>query len=81
MADQKQFEDALSRVVHPDYGKNIVELGLITDLAVANGSVAFQLQNTVANTERGKLAPGGGHRRRAGGRPTSPGGCVDHQSS
>ncbi|MCY4534250.1 MAG: Mrp/NBP35 family ATP-binding protein [Bryobacterales bacterium] len=52
MADQKQFEDALSRVVHPDYGKNIVELGLITDLAVANGSVAFQLQNTVANTER-----------------------------
>ena len=52
MADQKQFEEALSGVVHPDYGKNIVELGLITDFAAANGSVAFKLQNTVADGDR-----------------------------
>ncbi len=52
MADPKQFEDALRGVLHPDYGKNIVDLGLVRDFSAANGSVSFKLQNTVPGSDR-----------------------------
>ena len=51
MAERKQFEDALSAILHPRHGKNIVELGLVTDFAAENGSVAFKLQNTLSDGE------------------------------
>lgn len=47
MADQERVQTALRTVVHPDYGKNIVELGLVQDLSVNGGEVRFKLQNTV----------------------------------
>ena len=51
MADQKRIQDVLRKVDHPDYGRSIVELGLVHDLSVNGGSVAFKMQSTV---------PGGG---------------------
>ena len=51
MADTKRIEAALRGVMHPDYGRSIVELGLVRDLAVNDGSVTFKVQGSV---------PGGG---------------------
>ena len=54
MADQKRVETALRAVVHPDYGKNIVELGLVQDLSVNGGLVSFKLQSAVSDRARGE---------------------------
>ena len=51
MADQQQIQETLNRVVHPDYGKSIIELGLLQDFSVKHGTVKFRIQSTV---------PGGG---------------------
>ena len=51
MADQQRIRDALRQVIHPDYGRNIVDLGLVRDLSANSGSVNFKIQSTV---------PGGG---------------------
>ena len=51
MADPQQVRDALRGVTHPDYGRSIVELGLVQDLVAGDGTVTFKLQGTV---------PGGG---------------------
>lgn len=51
MAEQQAIQDALRGVVHPDYDRNIVELGLVRDLSSNDGAVNFKIQNTV---------PGGG---------------------
>jgi ATP-binding protein involved in chromosome partitioning len=51
MADQERIQNALRGVIHPDYGKNIVDLGLVRDFSANGGSVNFKIQSTV---------PGGG---------------------
>ncbi len=51
MADQQRIQNALRSVIHPDYGKNIVDLGLVQDFSANGGAVHFKIQNTV---------PGGG---------------------
>ncbi len=47
MADRQSVQAALGGVVHPDYGRNIVELGLVQDLSLDGGTVRFKLQRTV----------------------------------
>ncbi len=47
MPSTEQIEDALRRVSHPSYDRNIVELGLVQDLGMDNGTVRFKLQQTV----------------------------------
>lgn len=54
MADQERVQAALRTVVHPDYGRNIVELGLVQDLSVDDGAVRFKLQNTVPGSGSGE---------------------------
>ena len=49
MADRARVETALRGVVHPAYGRNIVELGLVQDFAVNGGSVSFKLQSAVSD--------------------------------
>ena len=51
MADQQEIQRALRSVIHPDYNKNIVDLGLVQDFSANGGSVSFKIQSTV---------PGGG---------------------
>ena len=51
MADEQRIRDALRKVIHSDYGRNIVDLGLVRDLSANGGSVSFKIQSTV---------PGGG---------------------
>ncbi len=46
MPDLQHLEAALGTVVHPDFGKSIVELGLIQDFSLNGGSVSFKLQST-----------------------------------
>ena len=53
MADEQRIQTALRTVVHPDYGKNIIELGLVQDFSVNSGSVRFKLQSTVPGDGRG----------------------------
>jgi len=46
------FEDvlqSLKQVVHPEKGKDIVELGMIENLKVANGQISFSLISAKAN--------------------------------
>ena len=52
MADESRIQQALSAVIHPDYGRSIVDLGLVQGLVSNGGSVRFKIQSTV---------PGGGH--------------------
>ena len=54
MADTKRVETALRAVVHPDYGRNIVELGLVQDLSVNGGAVTFKLQGAVSDRPRAR---------------------------
>ena len=51
MADQQRIQQALRSVIHPDYGKNIIDLGLVQDISANGHSVSFRIQSTV---------PGGG---------------------
>lgn len=51
MADRQKVQETLKTVVHPDYGKDIVSLGLLRNLKVEGGAVSFELQ---------AVAPGGG---------------------
>ena len=54
MASQQQIQDALSGVLHPDYGKNIVELGLARVISSNDGALAFEIQDTVPGGQHGK---------------------------
>ncbi len=51
MADTTTIRTALDQVVHPDYGRSIIELGLVRDLAASDAAVSLSIQGTV---------PGGG---------------------
>lgn len=51
MADEQQIHNALRGVLHPDYERNIVELGLVRNLSTSGDAVKFEVQSTV---------PGGG---------------------
>ncbi len=51
MASQQEVQEVLKTVIHPDYGKDVVSLGLIRRLNVRGGAVSFELQAAV---------PGGG---------------------
>lgn len=57
MANQKEVQEILGTVIHPDYGKDVVSLGLIRDLSVSNGAVSFKFQSTVpgGGSEKGVL--------------------------
>lgn len=54
MADQQQIQEALRGVKHPDYGKNIVELGLVQDFSMVDGAVRFKIQNTIPGGQFGE---------------------------
>lgn len=51
MADERRVQDALRGVIHPDYGKSVVDLGLVRNLSCEGGAVRFSIHETV---------PGGG---------------------
>ncbi|MDE0124203.1 MAG: Mrp/NBP35 family ATP-binding protein [Bryobacterales bacterium] len=52
MADLERIQAALRFVIHPAYGRSIVDLGLVQDLAADEGLVRFKLQNTVPRSGR-----------------------------
>ncbi len=43
---EKQVLDALSSIIDPDFGKNIVELGFVKDISIDGGYVAFTIELT-----------------------------------
>lgn len=47
MADTQRIHDALKSVAHPDYGRNLVELGLVRGVEADNGAVRVTIQHTV----------------------------------
>ena len=51
MASQQEIQKILGTVIHPDYGKDVVSLGLVRGLKVSGAAVSFELQSAV---------PGGG---------------------
>ena len=54
MASQLEIQDALRGVMHPDYGKSIVELGLARVLSSDDGTLAFEIQDTVPGGQHGE---------------------------
>ena len=42
--NREQVFEALKTVFHPEKGKNVVDLGLVTSVVVANGNVSFGIQ-------------------------------------
>lgn len=46
MASEQQILDALSTIIDPDFGRDIVSLGFIKDLAIDDGRVAFAIELT-----------------------------------
>ena len=49
---EEQVLDALGKIVDTDNGKNVVELGMITGLAVKDGNVGFAVEVDAADGER-----------------------------
>ncbi len=49
---EKQVLDALAKIVDEDNGKNVVEAGMITGLAVKDGNVGFAVEVDAADGER-----------------------------
>jgi len=43
---EKQVLDALSQIVDPDFGKDIVTLGFVKDVAIESGKVSFTIELT-----------------------------------
>jgi ATP-binding protein involved in chromosome partitioning len=43
---QQEILDLLTQVIDPDLGKNIVDLGFVKDLEIADGKVSFKLELT-----------------------------------
>lgn len=52
MADLERIRAALGFVIHPAYGRSIVELGLVQDLSASDGMVRFKLQDTLPGPGR-----------------------------
>lgn len=48
MPSEKELLDALQKVIDPELGKNIVELGMVRDLKFEDGIVKFTLALTIA---------------------------------
>lgn len=49
MITESQIIDALSRVMDPELGRSVVELGMVRDLAIHDGAVEFTLALTIPN--------------------------------
>lgn len=47
MVTREQVEEALTRVMDPELGRNIIELGMLRDLQIRASSVAFTLALTI----------------------------------
>jgi ATP-binding protein involved in chromosome partitioning len=47
MVTREQVEEALTRVMDPELGRNIIELGMLRDLQIQDSSVAFTLVLTI----------------------------------
>jgi Mrp family chromosome partitioning ATPase len=47
MATREQIEQALTRVFDPELGRNIIELGMLRDLQISEGTVEFTLALTI----------------------------------
>lgn len=47
MVKREQVEQALSRVMDPELGRNIIELGMLRDLQIRNSTVEFTLALTI----------------------------------
>ncbi len=48
MASIEEIKQALTRVIDPELGKNVVELGMIRDIQLADGQVKILLALTIA---------------------------------
>ena len=49
---EQQVLDTLGKIVDTDSGKNVVEAGMITGLAVKDGNVGFAVEVDAADGER-----------------------------
>ncbi len=56
MADLAAIREALGKVVHPAYGRSVLDLGLVQELSVEGRTVRFQIQNTIPNGGEARTA-------------------------
>ena len=52
--EKEQVEEILSKVIHPDLRKNIVELGMVHGLTCSEGKIRFTIRLLAKNDQYGQ---------------------------